>query len=256
MNDQFPAITIEGGSVDVNRFIEPGTGTLKFFAFFFAIAGTLFAIIVTYGIFLIILLLYPLFSWYLNRKSLALIHGSGVHVNEEQFPEIYRCLKTFKERLGLTKNIDVYVVESNLVNAFAVRFGKKNVILLTDDLIHSCLASGNPKAISFVIAHELAHISLDHTGLLRAWASRGWAKLRRYDEYSADSVATALVEDRSVAVNGLLIITVGYAMLPYINKAGILKQASEVAQNKYSKKAERHLTHPMPLNRLSRVLQG
>lgn len=252
----FPSITIPGGPVDAKQFIEPGTKRAQSQAVAMAIIGTLFGILVSYGILLLILLVYPLIAWYLHKKATALIHGSGVHVGADQFPEIHHCVSDFRKRLGIQEEIEVYVVEDNVSNAFAVRYGKKNVVLLTDDLIHGCLASGHPHALSFVIGHELAHISLRHTGIIRSWMSRHLKKLGRMNEYSADAVATALVGDRSIAFHGLLLLTVGYALLPYVNPDSIVRQAREVDQNKYSKKAERLLTHPLLLNRLQRILQG
>jgi Zn-dependent protease with chaperone function len=256
MNDTFPVITVEGSRIDPKQYIERGTGTAVFGAFFLAIIGALFGILVSYGILLIVLLFYPMFAWYLRKKATALIHGSGVHVSEDQFPEIHHCVVDFKTRLNLQKDIDVYVVEDNVTNALAVKYGKKNVILLTDDLIHGCLASGHPEALSFVIAHELAHISLNHNGVFRSWMSQHMKKLGRLDEYSADSVATALVGEKATAFHGLLLLTVGYALLAYVNPESIVRQAQEVATNKYSKKAERGLTHPLLLNRLQRILKG
>jgi Zn-dependent protease with chaperone function len=205
---------------------------------------------------LIVFLFYPLFACYLRRKATALIHGSGVHVSQDQFPEIHRCVEDFKGRLALRKDIDVYVVEDNVVNALAVRYGKKNVVLLTDDLIHGCLASGHPQALAFVIGHELAHISLNHNGVFRAWMAQHVKRLGRMDEYSADAVATVLVGDKTIAFHGLLLLTVGYALLAYINPESMIRQAQEVAQNKYSMKAERGLSHPLLLNRLHRILKG
>ena len=254
MTTAFPVITVDGGKVDAKRHVEAGTGRALFGAFFVAILGTLLGILLSYGILLVVLLIYPMIAWYLRKKATALIHGSGVHVGEYQFPEIHRCLTDFKARLDLKKDVDVYIVEDNVVNAMAVRYGKKNVVLLTDDLIHGCLASGCPQVLAFVIAHELAHISLNHTGLFRAWMSKHMKKLGRLDEYSADSVAAALVEDRTIAFHGLLLLTVGYALLPYVNPERIVHQAQEVAQNKYSKKAERQLSHPLLLNRLQRIV--
>ncbi len=208
----------------------------------------------SYGIALLAALLYPLYSWYLHKKAMAMIDGSGVRVGERQFPEIYRCLTAFKQRLGMTKDVTVYIVEDNIANAFAVKYGKKNVILLTDDLIHGCLASSDPRALSFVIEHELAHIALNHNGLLRSWIARHMKKLSRMDEYTADAVGLALVEKREIAFGGILLLTVGYALLPFVSAEQIADQARAVAQNKYSKKAERLLTHPLALNRLHRIL--
>ena len=156
----------------------------------------------------------------------------------------------------MTQDIEVYIVESNVANAAAVRYGKKNVVLITDDLIHGCLASGNPQALSFVIAHELAHIALNHNGLIRSWMAKHLKKLGRLDELSADTAALRLVNDNQIAFKGLLMLTVGYALLPFVNMQSLATQAQEVADNPYSKKAEKTLTHPLLLNRLHRVLGG
>jgi Zn-dependent protease with chaperone function len=225
-------------------------------ALILAVLGTLLGILISYGVLLIILLVSPLFIWHLRRKATALIHGSGVHVSENQFPEIHRCVECFKARLGIKKEVQVYVIEANVANAMAVRYGKKNVILLTDDLIHGCLASGQPQALAFVIGHELAHIALDHNGTFVAWLAQHMKKLGRLNEYSADAVATALVGDRATAFQGLLLLTVGYALLPYVNMEGIVQQTREVTKDRYSKKAERTLSHPLALNRLQRILNA
>ena len=254
MNGQFPSIVIEGDEIKAKQYVEKGTGLAVFGAGIVALLGSLVGIAVTYGIGLIVILFYPLFAWYVRKKALATIHGSGVLVSETQFPEIQQCMLTFKQRLGIKKDVAIYIVETNIVNALAVKYGKKNVILLTDDLIHGCLASNNPSALSFIIAHELGHIALNHNGVFRSWMAQHLKKLGRLDEYSADSVATALVDDRSIAYTGLLLLTVGYALLPYVNPESIMTQAEEVANNKYSKKAERTLTHPLLLNRLHRIL--
>jgi Zn-dependent protease with chaperone function len=84
--------------------------------------------------------------------------------------------------------------------------------------------------------------------------SQHMKRLSRLNEYSADAVAAALVADKHIAFQGLLLLTVGYALLPYVNTESIVQQAQEVAQNKYSKKAELRLTHPLLLNRLSRIM--
>jgi Zn-dependent protease with chaperone function len=78
--------------------------------------------------------------------------------------------------------------------------------------------------------------------------------LGRLNEYSADAVATALVQDKNTAFQGLLLLTAGPGLLRFVNPQSVLQQAREVAENKYSKKAERTLSHPLLLNRISRVL--
>ena len=254
MTKQFPEIKIEGGPVQAKQFIEPGTAFTVGAATLIAILATVIGVISTMGVILIIALFYPLYISHLRKRALATIHGSGVLVDEQQFPQIYQCMTTFKERLGINADVSVYIVESEVANAAAVRYGKQNVILLTDDLIHGCLESGHPQALAFVIGHELGHIALNHTGVFRSWISQHLKKLGRLDEHSADSVATALVENKSVAYTGLLLLTVGYAMIPYVNAESLAQQAQEVAHNKHSTKAEKTLTHPLLLNRMYRIV--
>ena len=254
MNTEFPTIAIQGEGVIAKNHIAKGTGTAVFGAFFVAILGTLIGIIFSYGVLLVVLLFYPLIAHFINKKALATIHGSGILVSEEQFPEIQECVDTFASRLGIQKSISVYIVEESIMNAAAVKYGKKNVILLTDRLIQGALESGEPRALSFVLAHELAHISLKHTGLFRSWMSGHMKLLGRLDEYSADAVAAALVEEKTIAYNGLLMLTIGYALLPYVDAESVVQQAEEVANDKYSKRAEKTLTHPLLLNRLYKIL--
>jgi Zn-dependent protease with chaperone function len=114
--------------------------------------------------------------------------------------------------------------------------------------------AGSTQALAFVLARELAHIALNHNGIFRSWARQHLRKLGRLDEYSCDCVATALVGDRNIVISGLLLLTVGHAVMPYVDAGALVHQANEVAANKFSKKAEKTLTHPLLLNRIHRAL--
>ena len=255
MSSKFPKIVISGDDVDVKKCVTKGTSSVLLIAMIAGAVALLFGIIVSYGILLLIILFYPLFTIFLRKKALATIHGSGILVSEKQFPEIHQCVATFKDRLGIKDEISVYIVENNIINAFAVKYGKKNIILLTDDLIKGCLST-NPKALAFVIGHEMGHIALSHNSVIRSYISQHYKKLGRLDEYTADAVATELVSDINIVCSGLLLITVGYALLPYVDLNEVVIQADEVAKNKYSKKAEKTLSHPLLLNRFNKVLQN
>ncbi|HET9869950.1 MAG TPA: M48 family metalloprotease, partial [bacterium] len=179
MNTPFPSITVPGSPVNAKDHVEPGTGLYLVLAFLCALAGSVFLIAVSYGVLLVAALFYPLFLGYLNKKAMALLNGSGVRVSESQFPEIHRALVAFKERLGITRDVAVYIVEANVLNAASIKYGRRDVVTITDDLIQGCLASGNPQALSFVLAHELGHIALRHTGVFRRWMTRFLKKLSR-----------------------------------------------------------------------------
>ena len=249
-----PTINIDGQRLDPTTCIEPGTSLAATIASLPVIFGTLAIAFVTFGIALLVALLSPLWMGYVNRKAMALIKGSGVQIGEDQLPEIYHCVQNFSERLGLKQVPDVYLVEASVINAAAVRFGKRQTILLTDDLIDACLRSHRPNSLAYVIGHELGHIALNHNGDFRSLLRGASKRLARLDEYSCDTVATRLVGDRAIAVSGLIVLATGPQLLPHVNVEALIRQAKEVAADSYSKKAEKLLTHPLLLNRLSRIM--
>ena len=249
-----PTLSFNGQKFDPQASSEPGTGSAFMLACLWGLMVALGVTLVTYGIALIIFLFSPLWNWYMNRKAMALIRGSGIRIDENQLAEIHRCIATFSERLGLSEAPEAYLIEANVSNAAAVRYGRRNVILLTDDLVDACLRSPRPECLAWVIGHELAHIALGHTRMVRGFLGRAFKKLGRLDEHSADRVATKLVNDNQIAFTGLMSITTGPQVMPYIDAQALVRQAAEVAKDSYTAKAEKTLTHPLLLNRLHRVL--
>ena len=250
----FPSLEVSGPDIDPKSCIEPGTGLCVALGYLGVSLGILALALSTMGIGLIGLLIAPLINWLNQRKALALIHGSGLKIGPEQFPEIHACTEALWERIGDGECPDVYIIEASFMNAFAVKHGRKNVILLTDDIIHGCMRSGDPRTLAFILGHELAHAVLGHNGSLRSTIRTTYKKLSRLDEYTADRVAMRLMQDRQTAVEGIVLLTVGPHLLPYINYEALDAQVSEVRANKNSLKAEKPLTHPLLLHRLDRAL--
>lgn len=133
-------------------------------------------------------------AWFQMRRARAIIRGSGLAVGLAQLPEVHQLVGPFSKRLGLKEAPEVSVVEDRVQNGFAVKLGKTNTILLTDDVVWGALQSRDPRALGFVIGHELAHFALNHTGALqgavrtrsppprratssrlRTWPPRWWA---------------------------------------------------------------------------------
>jgi Zn-dependent protease with chaperone function len=250
----FPALNAAGDDVDLKDCIEPGTSSRVMLGYVGLAVGLLFLTLITYGIGLIVALLSPLINYFNHRKTLALIHGSGIHVTPQQYPQIYECVETMWQRLGCSGDPpEVYIVEDSVMNAAAVKLGRKNLMLLTDDMIHGSLVSRDPRTLAFVIGHELAHAALKHNSALRVAMARTVKSLSRKDEYTADRVATRLVGNSKVAAEGIVLLTVGPHLLPFTNYAALREQVAEVSANKQSRKAEKNLTHPLLLHRLQRA---
>jgi Zn-dependent protease with chaperone function len=202
----------------------------------------------------IILLVGLVVAYFRRQKALAQLKGSAIEINEAQFPEIHACAQTIAQRLGLTETPVIYLVEGNTINAAATRLAGRRVVVLIDDIVYACLCSGEPRTLSFIIGHELAHHALGHTGYFRSQLSRMMKWLSRLDEFSCDAVANQIVGNPSVSAKALTVMLSGPQMLPYVNSAQLIEQARQVEADKTSKKAEKYLTHPLMLRRILRFV--
>jgi Zn-dependent protease with chaperone function len=117
------------------------------------------------------------------------------------------------------------------------------------------MRAGEAKALSFVIAHELAHHALGHTGRLRGAASTLWKKLSRLDELSCDAVAAGLVEDSEACAKGLGLFLVGPELVGHVDWKALDSQASDLLNKERWKAAEGSLSHPLLLRRYA-ALRG
>lgn len=245
-------LTFPDIQVPPKQHIEPGTGSTVAFAWILLIIFGAFLTLLSSGIILVILLISALAEWAFAKRAMAQIRGSGLEVSPQQFPEIHACAETFARRLGMDHTPSIFIVESASLNAAAMRVGSRKVIVLIDDIVDACLRSGDNRTLGFILAHEMAHHALNHTGWARAHLRQMIKKLSRLDEFTCDAVANALVADCNISSRALATLAVGPQLLPHVNMDALHQQAREVQQDKLTKKAERPLTHPLILNRIAR----
>jgi Zn-dependent protease with chaperone function len=253
-NNPLPPLHPGGSPVNPKEHIEPGTGSAVVLGFFVFGLGILVGGLLTWGILLLILIIAQIAYYFNRKKAIAALKGSAVEVSETQFPEIHRCAVAIAERLGMSSPPKAYVLQGNTINAAAVKLAGKKVVVLQDDMVDACLRSGDARTLTFIMGHEMAHHALGHTGIFRSSLARAFKKLSRLDEFSCDAVANALVADPKISARAMALLTVGPQLMSYLNFDSLIQQAREVDSDKYSKKAERHLTHPLLLRRLSRFI--
>jgi len=206
-------------------------------------------IVFTYGLALLGWIIAGVFYVSYIKQAQARLKGSAVEVSATQFPEIHAIVTDYAQQLGLTEVPTTYIIEDNHQNAVALKHGGKNFVILIDDIVYGAAATGNSKALSFIIGHELAHHALGHTGFFRRMIASSYATLSRLDEFSCDAVAHALVGDAAAAQDALALLLIGPQLFAKVNRAALEQQAAEVAADKHSKKSERKLSHPLLLRR-------
>ena len=186
-------------------------------------------------------------------RARAQLRGSAVRVGPSQFPEIHEAAVNMAAGLGLRECPCVYICEYNEQNAFAVKYGSKQYVVLFDEIVHGMLETGNVKALHFLIAHELAHHALGHTGLFYNMMAGMYRPLSRLDEFSADAVAHALVGSLSAARDAFTLLLIGPQLFGQIDREALNEQAREVVADRHSRASESGSTHPLTLRRYARL---
>lgn len=110
------------------------------------------------GIMILFILPFMLNIYYQSYRA------SAVPITPRNFPEIYDRIQLYAKRLGLKEVPEAYIMQENgVLNAFSAFIIKKQYIEICADLFEVAYREHKDiDAISFVIAHELAHIKLKH----------------------------------------------------------------------------------------------
>lgn len=245
--------------IDARQYVAAGTGFHTAVGYTVTILLSLIFIIATVagtaGAALIAWAIVGLFYFSRVKKARATLRGSALRVSQSQFPAIHALVSDLCARLQIHELPEVYIIEDNQQNAFALKHGAKKYVVLIDDIVHGALSTGNEKVLSFIVAHELAHHALGHTNWLRALVSASYKPLSRLDEFSCDGVAHALTADPESSKDALALLLVGPHLFRSVDRAALDEQALQVAGDKYSVRAERTLSHPLLLRRYARVQQ-
>ena len=168
-------------------------------------------------------------------KTFAATRLNSVRIGENQFPELYEKACEISKKMGMEKVPEIYIKQNNgIINAFAAYFWGRNYVLLNTEVLETAyLEHKDDMAVSFILAHELAHIYLNHTKL---WYNIAilfsklipflGTALSRAQEYSCDRIAGELCPDGK---HGIFIIVLGRHLYKSVNKEVYLEQAKNVS---------------------------
>jgi|GEM_PF-2199384 len=135
----------------------------------FLVFATLGAILILYAVVWIFRILFAEFN---VRRIQAL----GTAISEKQFPEVTHALRDVCETLGVEEEPRVIVLNDSQLNAFAMSFAKRRVVVLLSETLEGILKS--PKELRFIIGHEIGHHLLD-------FSSRGTFEIYKSASYKA-----------------------------------------------------------------------
>lgn len=242
--------------IDPREYIAEGTGLWLTLAWAgVAFSGLLVVLLglATLGIGLILPILSLVVYFSRLAKARAALRGSALRVGPGQYPKMYAHALELSARLGLQEVPEIFVVDASQANATAVRLGGHSFVVLQGSLME--LSESRTDILRWVLAHELAHHALGHTGMVRGLLSRNVASLSRRDEFTCDAVAQTLVGSNETSRDALLALMVGPRMLGHVSPAALDEQVSQVLADPNSRKAEKSLrmSHPLMLRRMARL---
>lgn len=191
----------------------------------------------------------------LHHLAMAFFRANSVMVTNEQFPEIYQMVDLYSTKLGLKKVPEVYIIQQTILNAFATRVARRNVIVVYSHTVETMMEKESRDALGMVLAHEIGHLAANH---LRWAAIIGSTSLfipplylywSRCCEYTADRLAYLCVENKDGSFEGLLKMTVGKKLAPATNVHAFIKQYEALKKDWMAKLSEFFSTHPHLVNR-------
>jgi Zn-dependent protease with chaperone function len=206
--------------------------------------------IITYGVF------FALFSLVLHGFMIGRIRGNAVRVSLTQFPTVHAMVQRHAATLGMSEVPAVYVMQAGgVLNAFATRFFGRNFVVLYSDVLAMAERRG-ADAVSFVVAHELAHLKRGH--LKYRWLlapSRIVPFLSgaysRACEYTCDRFGALCVPEG--AIPGLLALAAGGELHEQVDPRQFAAQ-SETESGFWFGVSEVFASHPHLTNRVGALL--
>ncbi|OKI13743.1 peptidase M48 [Nocardiopsis sp. TSRI0078] len=141
--------------------------------------------------------------WKARGLLYARLRAESVKISPTQFPEVYRTVVSLAAGMGLHRTPEAYVrVGGRSWGTDAAGHGLHRYLVLSDELFGPDGRVRDPRALAFLVAHQLGHVAAGHTGFWRRTATLGadlvpglGAALSRAMEYTADNHAYAHVPE-------------------------------------------------------------
>lgn len=201
------------------RLIHDNEKSFYILALITSIIGYIALIASLFGILYIVVMV--LISVIIHGFSMGHIRNNGVKLSKKQFPDIYQRVEELAHSMEIEKSPDIYIIQNErMLNAFATKFFGRNFIILYSDIFE--LAQGNEDELTFVIAHELAHIKRRHLTkhvliLPGMWVPFLGSAYSRSCEYTCDLIAASYTKNIGAAINALSVLAVGKDLFHQVN---------------------------------------
>ncbi|MFA4985497.1 MAG: M48 family metallopeptidase [Candidatus Brocadiia bacterium] len=206
----------------------------------------------TLGIFLVVIFIVWFTNWLLSELNVRKLQLLGTSVSPEQFPEVYTAAREACTKLGVEELPRIIVINSGEMNAFALKFARKRVIVLLSRTLEGII--DNPAELRFLLGHELAHNVLNHgwRGTFEIYTSPAYKAAR---EMTCDNCGLAAADDISMAKQALKRLAVGNELYTRIKDKHLEKEAEYIYSGLAGWLLKQQATYPSFGRRISNIDQ-
>lgn len=188
----------------------------------------------------------------------AYIRTNAVRVSPTQLPELCQVVQSCCYRLNMPPP-EVYVLQQNLWNAYAVQILGRKMVVLLSGAVDSILLTGNLQQLAWLVGHELGHHRAGHLDFSRRLAHVGgwciWLELwySRRAELTCDRMGLWCAGSLRASQLALLNATVGAQLAGKVNAAEAIQQWRQHRGEFFVKYRTLYATHPHHLARLDHL---
>jgi Zn-dependent protease with chaperone function len=186
-------------------------------------------------------ILFILLRIYMRMRFFYHVISYSVRASERNLPEIYSTARVAGERLGM-KPPGVYVVQDPEINAYAIGFRKKIIVINT-----GLIDATDDVELTFIIGHELSHVKYGWTIPVHIFGIMVpvpllFSSQRR--EYTSDRGGLIACRDLERSILVLAKLALGKNLASKIDLAKFYKDEKEVEGDRISRLSEALASHP------------
>ena len=199
------------------------------------------AVVATLGTVLIFALMGKVVQILLAEYNVRRLQAFGCTVSERQFPTVLRAANDVCDRFGIDNRYRIILIPSGELNAFAIKFAKKKVVVILSELLEAVIES--PDELRALLAHELCHTVLDH----------GWRhtfeiyKPMRYvagRELTCDNAGLVASGNLEATKSLLKKLCVGKRLSKLVNETSLIMESEQIYRGLTGWLLRQYLSHP------------
>lgn len=173
-----------------------------------------------------------IFTFIFLYYTYAKYRANSVRITEKNFPEVYRTIEEYANRLGIAVPKAYVIQTGGQLNAFSTFLFKRQWIAIHSELLEVAYREHKDMdALNFAVAHELAHIYYKHATFLYNFAALFALNIpilgttaSRAREYSCDRMAQYLTGVSGV--EAMLVLVVDRHVYKLVDKNDYLNEMS------------------------------